>query len=375
MQIKVGHVTHSYLPNIGGIENYIKRLAQSLEKRGHRVSIYTTDWRIKGALEENAFYCKTDFTVFRNPISFEMYRKLKRAKEDLYHFHAPWFFTHLLAERAVRHKPKVMTLHGIQLSGSPELFTINTFYYPAMRHILAKMDVIIAQAENERQIVVKRYGIPLEKVEIIPNGIETEKFKCSKKLCKTFMEKYKIDKKSFKVLFVSRLVPHKHPDKLIKAVRNYLENEDLEVIIIGGVVSNEYLETLKRLAHGDRRIHLIGEVKFDELVAAYNSSDLFVFLSTWDALSAVILEAMCCGLPILTTRTGCVPFVVKEGENGFFIDRLEEKEIAEKILKVMNIGNSVLSRIRKNNKKRIRKEYEWEKKVKDIIKVYEKVIR
>jgi glycosyltransferase involved in cell wall biosynthesis len=84
---------------------------------------------------------------------------------------------------------------------------------------------------------------------------------------------------------------------------------------------------------------------------------------------------MCCGLPILTTRTGCVPFVVKEGENGFFIDRLEEKEIAEKILKVMNIGNSVLSRIRKNNKKRIRKEYEWEKKVKDIIKVYEKVIR
>jgi glycosyltransferase involved in cell wall biosynthesis len=373
--MKIGHITHSYLPNVGGIENYIKRLSQSLEKNGHKVSVYTTNWRIKGKLEENAFYFKTDFTVLRNPISFEMYRNLKKTSDDVYHFHAPWFFTHILAEKAVRHKPKVMTLHGIQLSGSPELFAINTLYYPMMKHILAKMDVIIAQAENERQIVVERYGLPSEKVEIIPNGIETKKFRCSKRMRKNFMEKYQIDRKSFKILFVSRIVPHKHPDKLIKAVKNFIKDENIEVLIIGSVISNDYLEMLRRLVGEDRRIHLIGEVEFNDLVAAYNSSDLFVFLSTWDALSAVVLEAMCCGLPILATRTGCVPFVIKEGENGFFVDRLNEKEIAEKILKIMNLNSSTLLKIKRNNKEKIRKDYEWEKKVKDIIKVYEKVIR
>jgi glycosyltransferase involved in cell wall biosynthesis len=373
--MKIGHITPSYLPNVGGIENYIKRVSQSLEKKGYEIKIYTTDWRIKGKLETNAFYFKTDFTIFRNPISFEMYRNLKKTNDDVYHFHAPWFFIHMLAENAIRNKPKVMTLHGIQLSGSPELFIINTFYYPMMKHILNKMDVVIAQAENERQIVVKRYGVPSEKVEIIPNGIETKKFRCSKKACKNFIEKYQIDRNSFKILFVSRIVPHKHPDKLIKAVKNFIKDENVEVLIIGSIVSNDYLEMLRKLVGKDRRIHLIGEVEFKDLVAAYNSSNLFVFLSTWDALSAVVLEAMCCGLPILATRTGCVPFVVKEEENGFFVDRLDEKEIAKKILEIMNLDSNTLLKIKRNNEEKIRKGYEWKKKVKDIIKVYEKVIR
>jgi glycosyltransferase involved in cell wall biosynthesis len=77
--MKIAQITHSYLPNIGGIENYIKRLTQFLEKEGYDVKIYTTDWRVKGKLEENTFYCHADFTIptSRNPISFEMYKRLK----------------------------------------------------------------------------------------------------------------------------------------------------------------------------------------------------------------------------------------------------------------------------------------------------------
>ena len=372
--MNVGHITHSYLPNVGGIENYIKRLNQSLEKRGHHVNVYTTDWRIKNGRERNTFYFKTDFTIFRNPVSLELYRKLKVTNDDVYHFHAPWYFIHLLAEKAIKSKPKVMTLHGIQLSGSLELVAINTLYYPLMKYILSKMDVIIAQAENERQIVIERYKVPREKIEIIPNGIEIDKFKCSRRTCKEFMRKFKINDKNFKILFASRLVPHKHPDKLIKAVKNFVKNEDIEVLIIGSIVSKDYFDTLKKLAKDDKRIHVIGEVEFKDLVAAYCSSDVFVFLSTWDALSAVVLESMACGLPLIATRTGCVPFVVKEGENGFFVNKLDEREIAEKILKVMNLSKNELIKIKRNNERKIKRNYNWENKVRDIIKVYEKII-
>jgi glycosyltransferase involved in cell wall biosynthesis len=372
--MKIAQITHSYLPNIGGIENYIKRLTQFLEKEGHDVKIYTTDWRVKGKLEENTFYCHADFTIptSRNPISFEMYKRLKEGNEDVYHFHAPWLFVHILAERAVKNKPKVMTLHGIQLTGSPHVFVVNTFYYPMMKHILNKMNILIAQAENEKQIVVKRYKIPPEKVEIIPNGIETEKFKCSEKDCRNFIRKYGINEKALKILFVGRLVPHKHPDKLIKAIK-FIKEENIEVLIIGSIISKNYFEMLKKLAKNDKRIKIIGEVNFNDLVAAYNSSDLFIFLSTWDALSAVVLEAMCCGLPVISTKTGCVPFIVEEGKNGFFVNKLDEREIAEKISMVLNLSNSELTKIRKNNMKKIKKEYEWGEKAKDILKVYEKL--
>jgi alpha-maltose-1-phosphate synthase len=136
-----------------------------------------------------------------------------------------------------------MTLHGIQLTGSPHVFVVNTFYYPMMKHILNKMNILIAQAENEKQIVVKRYKIPPEKVEIIPNGIETEKFKCSEKDCRNFIRKYGINEKAFKILFVGRLVPHKHPDKLIKAIK-FIKEENIEVLIIGSVISKNYFEPM-----------------------------------------------------------------------------------------------------------------------------------
>jgi glycosyltransferase involved in cell wall biosynthesis len=78
-------------------------------------------------------------------------------------------------------------------------------------------------------------------------------------------------------------------------------------------------------------------------------------------------------LPVISTKTGCVPFIVEEGKNGFFVNKLDEREIAEKISMVLNLSNSELTKIRKNNMKKIKKEYEWEEKAKDILKVYEKL--
>lgn len=372
--MQIGHITHSYYPNVGGIENYIRRIKFSLEGRGHKVNVYTTDWRVKEKTrEKNVKYFKTDLEIFRNPISFEISKYLIKTNDDVYHFHAPWFLISLLAEKAIKNKPKVMTLHGIQLHGNEQIFILNTLYYPLAKHLFDKMNVIIAQAENEYQILIQRFHIDKNKLRIIPNGIEVDKFKYNKTEYKKFIEKYGLKKDNIKILFVSRLVPHKHPDQLIKAVRNYLQKEELEVIIIGDGKKN-YFNYLKNLASNDNRIHFLGQVSFNELVAAYYSSDVLVFLSTWDAMSAVVLEAMVCGLPIITTTTGCIPFVVKECENGFYVEP-KSRDIATKIKNFIELDKEELNKIKKSNRKKILKNYNWEDKVEDIIKTYQEVVK
>lgn len=371
----VGHITHSYYPNIGGIENYIRRLKFFLEKKGYEVNVYTTDWRVKKIpKEKNTFYFKTNFTIFRNPISLEMLRSLRKSNDDIYHFHAPWFLINALSNFAIKNKPKVLTLHGIQLHGPFGVFLTNTFYYPFAKNLMKSSNLIIAQAINEVLILTKHFNIPKEKIRIIPNGIEIEKFKRPKRsLLRKFIEKYGLKEDSFKLLFVSRLVPHKNPDKLIKALE-FVKDENLEVVIIGEESNLNYSRYLRKLAN-DSRIHILGKVNFDELVCAYHVCNAFAFLSIWDAMSAVVLEAMACGLPIISTRTGCIPFVVKNYENGLFVDSTHPKEIASKISELMNMGNKYLKEMGKSNKEKIKKNYNWIDKAEEILQVYEELIK
>jgi len=151
-----------------------------------------------------------------------------------------------------------------------------------------------------------------------------------------------------------------------------MKDQNVEVIFIGGG-SPTYLAKLREIS--DERIHVLEEVKFEELVAAYHSSNLFVFLGTWEGIPTVILEAMLCGLPVVAAPVGGIPEVITEKENGLFVELpISEEDLANKISYFMNMNKADTIKISKANMKKIKTHYNWELLADEILDVYNQVL-
>ena len=370
--VKIGQISHIYRPHIGGIENYLFRLTNSLERKGYKVNIYTTDLSIRNTNEraDDTWYCKTNFAILRNPFSIELVKKLKNSNEDIYHLHSPWYITSFTASKTLRKKPKVMTVHSAEIAKKDaKTWILNKIYHPFAESVLKDMEVLMVQGEIEKKRLLSYFDLPSEGIKVVPNGIENNKFDKNKG-SDDFIEKYNLREESFKILYVSRLVDAKNQRKLILAVTKYIEDKDIEVILIGeGDLG--YISIMEGVA--DERIHILGGVSFEDLIAAYHSADLFVFLGTWEGMPTVIMEAMLCGLPILTTPVGGIPDVVTEGENGLFVKvPVDEKDLATKINYSMNEAN--LNKMRKANIEKVKTQYNWDVVANKILGVYNEVL-
>ena len=366
---------HLYRPHLGGIENYVHRLKNSLELRGHEVKVYTSDLSVRGTTErENGvFYCKTSFAPLRNPVSFELIRRLRESRADVYHLHSPWFVWSLFSAHALGERPKVMTVHSARIEGADlKTRVLGRLYRPLARRVLARMDALVALSTREATRLVQDFGIPPEKIEVIPNGIKVEDFERSGVPQKEFLGRHGLREDSFKLLYVGRMVEQKNQEKLVAAVSRHMKGENVEVILIGGG-GPDYLAQLEKIADG--RIHILGKVGFEELVAAYRSSDLFVFLGTWEGLPTVIMEAMLCGLPVLTTPAGGIPDLIEEGKNGLFVGLpVDERELADKISHFLDMSATDLEKMGRRNSEKIKRSYNWELIADRILKVYERVL-
>lgn len=375
--MRIGQIVHTYWPHVGGIENYVCRLKSFLESRGHTVIVYTTDVHLDGQSrdyfrEKETVYCKTIFSLLRNPFSLQLAKVLSKSEEDVYHLHSPWYLVSLVAATVLREKPKVMSVHSAQIENKDlKTKTFNIFYHPFAQHILSNMDTLISLSLKEKNRLLSQFKLSSQNIIPIPNGIELDELQRDNEAITKFMARYNLKQDTFKVLFVSRLVEEKNPEKLIRAITRYTKIESVEVILIGEG-SVDCIKKLQRMS--DKRVHILGKVSSEDLVAAYYTSDLFVFLGFWEGMPTVILEAMACGLPILTTPVGGIPDIITDGENGFFIGiPIDEKELADKIAYFMkNIDTAAY--MGETNKLKVYLNYGWDNIGSRILSIYEEVL-
>lgn len=126
-----------------------------------------------------------------------------------------------------------------------------------------------------------------------------------------------------RLLSVGRLAPEKGLTHLIKAVAELIFDRKKDVVLsIVGDGSEE-----KRLRKEAARRGLAEKVRFlgymtynDELLKLYRESDIFVLPSLTEGSPQTLFEAMACGIPVIATRVGGVPHVIKDNENGILID-------------------------------------------------------
>ncbi len=144
------------------------------------------------------------------------------------------------------------------------------------------------------------------------------------------------------ILSVGRLVPEKGHQFVIRALLPvFRKNPALKLLIIGSGPYEPQLRMLVQKNLLDSNVEIRGTVSHEELPAIFGQADIFVGhpISTtyWEEFFGVsYLEAMACGLPVLSSYCGGVPYVVSDGQSGFLVPQKDVKQLTKKIELLIN---------------------------------------
>jgi len=187
---------------------------------------------------------------------------------------------------------------------------------------------IITLTESMQNEITQEFLISKQKIKIVRNGVyQNGPLKLSKKLLRA---EFKIDKETFVVGFVGRIDPVKNIETIIEAFNTFYERSTAGFLFIVG--DGKQLTELKQMTS---RLNCAKRVLFTgsrdngpELMAGF---DVYLQTSLYEGLSNTILEAMALGLPVICTRVGGNIDLIKDGKNGYLIEKNDSMALADHI--------------------------------------------
>jgi glycosyltransferase involved in cell wall biosynthesis len=220
--------------------------------------------------------------------------------------------------------PYILEIHHIP--GFPKAAGFKDFFYKLFFRVFIKADITKAQAVrvvNKIQTpeFLKKSGAADAKIVYVPSMyIDSEIFK-----------PLNLSKK-YDLVFAARLEKNKGINLLLQAISNVkTKTPDVKLLIIGGGLLKIKLQNYVKRNDLERNIVFSDWLETAEDVArAYNSAKIFINPSFNEGGPRVALEAMACGLPVITTRVGVMLDIIKDGENGLFTG-WEPEGMADKI--------------------------------------------
>lgn len=240
-------------------------------------------------------------------------------------------------------------------------------YLPLTEDAVRHAKVMTANSGYTRSKVLKTFGRQYSKnVVIIAGGVDINKFPV--KLDTTAIDKkYKIKNKKV-VLFTGRLISHKGVKYLVRAAKDI----EAEIFLVGEGPEKSYLESLiaqKQL----KNVRLLGYLTGQDLINLYYRADVFVAPSVWDEpLGLTILEAMAAKTPVIATRKGGIPLLVKHNYNGLFVKPRNSQKIAEACNRLLK-NDALKQKMGENARKTVEQQFTWKKITKKFDRLYKKV--
>jgi glycosyltransferase involved in cell wall biosynthesis len=192
---------------------------------------------------------------------------------------------------------------------------------PVLSRLYRQCDGCLAIGTANRDFY-RAMGVPDSKISLVPYAIDNARFirdaRIEPEERAAIRRKYNISENRPAVLYVSKLQQRKFPGDLVYAGQR-LASDGLEFdLVIAG--SGEMLSVLEEMAAQGGPPHIVfpGFINQSEMPKLLGACDVFVLPATAEPWGIIVNEAMCAGLPIvLSNEIGCVPDLLREGENGF----------------------------------------------------------
>lgn len=322
----------------GGMNVYIRQVAKEMSNLGIYVDIYTryhdpNDPQVV-MLAERARVIHISaghFSDDKTDIPYHLpefvcrlleYTKQEQLSYDLIHSHY-WLSGRVATILAHHWKvPHVASFHTLaEIKRSARVGENETEQRTrSERKVIQSANSIVAFSQHERDAMIRLYDAPSHKIEVIPCGVDVELFRPLDQA----LARRKLGLQDSKiVLYVGRLEPLKGVDILLKAVAQLEHGDSVKALIVGGDLKEDLeMDRLKSLSQElgiSTRVSFLGSLNQRELPIYYNAADICVVPSYYESFGLVALEAMACGIPVIASRVGGLPTIVKEGFTGYLI--------------------------------------------------------
>jgi len=285
-------------------------------------------------------------------------------------FHAYWTFAGLvaIATKVFTSVPVV-----INLFGSDILFSKIPVLWRLLCKLLNRADAIVCESQHfADQLIVK--GISKEKIHICPWGIDIEQFKPRDKL--TMRKALQLPENSHLIVTVGNLSERKGQNYLLASLPKILKSfEQVKVIVVG---EGDYRNDLERMIENlnlEQYVFLAGFQKDETIPNWLNAADIFVLPSLLEGTPNILLEAIACNLPVVTTDVGGIGSVIKDGENGILIPPRSESRIAEAVITLLQ-DPALSERLTSNAQNTLKSQFgSWAKQASHLKAIYSTILK
>ena len=338
-------VTNDFPPRRGGIQSYLENLVRELVATDvHTLTVYAPKW--SGCEEFDTAAAAYGYDVVRHPttlmvpepsVAVRMRRLIARRDIDTVWFGAaaPLALLTPLA-RAAGASRVIASTHGHEVGWS-----MLPLARTALRRIGNDTDVVTFISHYTRDRFASAFG-PRAALEHLAPGVDTERFEPNSVARAEMRARYRLGERPV-VLCLSRLVPRKGQDMLIRALPAVRERIDgAALVIVGG---GPYRDALHRLAHQfgvAEHVVFTDGVPSGELPAHHAMADVFAMPCRTrgagldvEGLGIVYLEASATGVPVVAGRSGGAPETVVDGETGLVVDGWDVGAIAAAVSDVL----------------------------------------
>lgn len=277
-----------------------------------------------------------------------------RADCDVIHAHyaVPQGFLGALLKK-ITGKPLVITVHGSDIT----VLSKNPLARPLVAFALKNADRVIA-VSNFLRTQVLDFGIPEEKVRVVYNGLTIDD---------EGDEEFEVG--GTVIAYVGGLVRQKGVDVLMRAFKKVKSNAANASLAIVGEGPEE--KPLRRLAEELelKDVHFLGQRSNLKLVLTRSS--VLVLPSREEGFGMILLQAMHFGVPVIASKTGGIPEVVRHWENGLLVEREDPNALAEAILTVL--GDEELRRMLIEGGRKTAGAFSWRRAGEEVDGIYAEV--
>ena len=356
--MNVCFVTPEYFPISGGTGAYVYYLSHSLQKLGHKVHVvarHTEDAEdtvegIKVHYRKGTGNALTRYWRFARSASKKIEELNKQIGLDIIHANLPLVPSFAIPNDSA--KALVCAVHStwkgeaiVTKRDNPKelnpnekmMLRFNRVLRRYETQLMNRSDALIAVSKYTVDELTDLYGIEEEKIHVIYNGVDINKFKPRPNRTELRRE-IGLEQKKKTVLFVGRLYHRKGLETLLRSIPPVLQQFSDVTFAISGTGFKKKEESLRDLAKEldiEDYVSFLGYVPDEKLPDLYAASDMFVLPAIYENFPFAILEAQATALPVISTNVGGIPEFLVDNENGFLIDPGDQEQLTQRVLALL----------------------------------------
>jgi len=379
-----------YPPRIvGGISRVVHDLAQKLGEDGNEVHVVTC-WEVNTKefeKDKNIFVHRVhtygiearDFIDWVMHLNFAMLeRSIKIIYElgrfDIIHAH-DWVVAY--AARALKYSfsiPLLSTIHATEYGRNGGIHNDIQKYISSVEWWLTYESwKVIVNSKFMKNEVKTIFQLPEDKICVIPNGVDINKFKGIEKDY-NYRRNFAADNEKI-VFFVGRLVNEKGVQILLDAIPKIIANyKNVKFVIAGKGPQMDYLCGKAASLNISSNVHFTGYISDEDLNRLYKCADIAVFPSLYEPFGIVALEGMIAKIPVVVSDTGGLGEIIEHGKDGMMSYTGNPNSLADSILELL-LNPEKAKEITKKAFEKVENIYNWDIISKQTSAIYEEVVR